>query len=512
VTDLSVIIVSYNVRDLLATCLLSLDQARDGMEVETWVVDNASSDDTVSMLADRFPWVKVIANSDNQGFAKANNVALEQASGRHLMILNPDTILREKSLSVLVQFLDDNPDYGAVGPKLLNEDGTYQGSGKRSVPTPWSSFCKLSGLSNVAPRSRLFSKYQLGYLHEDSPHDVGALCGCAMVVRREAYEKVGGLDEQYFMYGEDIAWCESISRAGWKLGYLPDAPIMHIKGQSTQQDEAAHDRHFFDAMKIFYRHRLRPNPLNTFMMDSGVELAKFASLLRRSSRLWLAPVVDIGLLTLLVWVLLPLLGTSDSLAGPLLVGLPVVLLALLGVYRNSKRQEKQRIPVHITAAFVFAFLALAGYFLSGSASRAGLFLVMWAGFGWILIGARRIIRTLSRLPNVVARSVIAGVDDVSRGWLTKQYHGSIPKDSWAWTLWGDVGNMPGDETLGLDIFARVEDLPVLAKQERVKEVLFSAGTATYDQILTFLEQSPLPGITVRIIDESTNWPVTQDQV
>ncbi len=505
-TDLSVIIVSYNVRNLLATCLLSLDKARDGMEVETWVVDNASEDHTPEMVRERFPWVKLIANEDNLGFAKANNIALKQGTGRHLMILNPDTILRPQSLSTLVRFLDDHEEYGAVGPKLLNEDGTYQASGKRSIPTPWSSFCKLSGLSSMFPRSRFFSQYQLGYLHEDMLHDVGALCGCAMMVRREAYEKVGGLDEQYFMYGEDIAWSDAIRRAGWKLGYVPDAPIMHIKGQSTKQDEAAHDRHFFDAMKIFYRHRLRPGPVKTFMMDSGVEIAKIASRMRRNRRTWRAPLLDTGLMAGLVWVLMPLLGPRDPMIGPLLTGSPVLMLALLGAYRARKPKEKLRAPFHIVAAIIFAFLAMAGYFLSGSNGRSGLFLTMWAGFGWVLLGSRRIFRTISRLPSVTARSVIAGPDDVSRDWLKQQLEQGVKRDTWAWALWGNADESADTDTLGLDIFARVEDLPELTRQRRLKQVLFSAGTATYEQILTFLELSPLPGVHVRILDESTLWP------
>jgi GT2 family glycosyltransferase len=507
VTDLSVIIVSYNVREILASCLLSLDLARNGMTVETYVVDNASDDLTVEMVRERFPWVTVIASPDNLGFAKANNLALEKASGRHLMILNPDTILKPDSLSTLVTFLDDNPEYGAVGPKLLNENGTYQASGKRSIPTPWSSFSKLSGLSSAFPRCKFFTQYQLGYLHEDKAHDVGALCGCAMVVRREAYEAAGGLDETYFMYGEDIAWCDAIRRAGWEIRYLPDAPIMHLKGQSTKQDEAAHDRHFFDAMKIFYRHRMGPGATRRFMMDSGIELAKFASMLRRTRRFWRAPLIDGGLMAGLVWLLLPLLGFSDPAVGPLLIASPVVILGLLGAYRAAKSYEKHRVPFHIATAIIFAFLALAGYFLFDTSNRAGLFLVMWAGFGWVLLGARRIVRTLSHLPNVTVRSVIAGSDDVSRDWLRARFGDNVPKDIWGWALWGGLEDAPTDDEFGLEVIARVEDLPVLAKQKRIKQVLFSAQTATYDQILTFLEHSPMPGVRVRIIDESTSWPV-----
>ncbi|GBE30448.1 N-acetylglucosaminyl-diphospho-decaprenol L-rhamnosyltransferase [bacterium BMS3Bbin04] len=504
--DLSVIIVSYNVRDLLATCLLSIAQAQVGLKVETWVVDNASDDDTVEMVRQRFPQVRVIANIENVGFAKANNLALNQASGRHLMILNPDTIVGAKSLSALVDFLDNNPEYGAVGPKLLNEDGTYQPAGKRSIPTPWSSFCKLSGLSSAFPRSRIFNEYELGHLHEDETHEVGALCGAAMVLSREAFAKCGGLDEQYFMYGEDIAWSDAVRRAGYKIGYLPDAPIVHIKGQSTKQDEAAHDRHFFDAMKIFYRHEMKPGTMKTSAMDFGVNLAKIASWMRRNKRVWRAPLIDIILMAALVWIILPLIEIQYTTIALLLVVSPVIVLATLGVYNITKPVRKRRLPFHITTAIIFATLATGGYFLSGGSSRAGLFMVIWAGFGWILLGARRIFRTITRLPNVTARSIIAGADDISRQWVKKQINNGTTGEVWTWALWEDTGELPIEDNLGLDVFCRVQDLPELAKQKRVKQVLFSTGTATYEQILTFLELSPLPGVTVRMLDESSNWP------
>ncbi|MBS1261854.1 MAG: N-acetylglucosaminyl-diphospho-decaprenol L-rhamnosyltransferase [Calditrichaeota bacterium] len=513
--DLSVIIVSYNVRERLASCLLSLERGRAGLAIEVIVIDNASTDGSVEMIRERFPWVKLSVNAENHGFAKANNEGLARASGRHLMLLNPDTILREDSLSALVSFLDEHPEYGAAGPKLLNRDGAYQPTGKRSIPTPWSSFCKLSGLSNLFPHSRIFSSYELGHLDEDERHDVGTLCGAAMMVRRATYEDAGGLDEEYFMFGEDIAWSDAITRGGWKIAYVPDAPIMHFKGQSTRQNDRERELHFFNAMKVFYRKRFRPGMLRTLFMDLSVEGVRFASKIGRYKRSWRQPLIDLILLALVVWVLLPLLsgvpraGADNPTVAPLLVVAPVLMLALLGAYRARLPREHVRLPFAVASLVVFAFLAVPGYFLAGADSRVGLVLLLWAGFGSVLLAGRRTLRTLRRVPRSTDKSVVVGPDDVSRAWVTLQHKQRPLKNVWGWAVWGAPEEMPATETLGLPIVARVEELPKLAKTGNVRRVIFSAGSATYTQILEFLELSPLAGAEVNLIDESSLWPAPE---
>ncbi len=280
--DLSVIIVTHNARGPLSLTLESLAQARGGLELEVLLVDNASTDSTVEMVRERFPWVEVIEAGGNLGFAKANNIALRRARGRYLMLLNPDTVLGERSLEVLVDFLEQHLEVGACGPKVLNRDGTFQATSKRGLVTPWAGFCKLFGLSRLFPRSRLFNRYELGFLDVDKVHQVEGLYGAAMMVRREVYEQVGGLDESYFMYGEDLDWSHAIQRAGWKLCYVPQAPILHFKGESTRNSSVDRDAHFFEAMEIFSRKWLRLSSFERFVVDGGIVAARGMSRFRRA--------------------------------------------------------------------------------------------------------------------------------------------------------------------------------------------------------------------------------------
>src|SRR3990172_4972493 len=235
--DLSVIIVNYNVRDFLENALASAREAMKGIDGEVIVVDNASDDGSVEMVGRKFPGVRMVANDRNIGFAAANNIALRLSRGRYMLLLNPDTIVKEDTFQIIIRFLDTHPDAGLAGCRILNPDGTLQLACRRSFPTPWVAFTKISGLSALYPESRIFGKYNLGYLDPDRTYEVDAISGSFMAVRREAYEKAGGLDEEYFMYGEDLDWCYRIKQAGWKVYYVSGTRIIHYKGESVRRSD-----------------------------------------------------------------------------------------------------------------------------------------------------------------------------------------------------------------------------------------------------------------------------------
>ena len=249
--DLSVIIVNYNVREFLEQTLRSVYQAAEGLSVEVFVVDNNSIDGSVGMVRTRFPQVHLIANEHNVGFSKANNQAIRIASGRHLFILNPDTIVQEDTLSTLVQFMDSHPNAGAVGCKILNPDGTFAPESRRSFPTPAVAFYRMTGLSKLFPGHRQFGRYNLSYLSPDEATEVDALSGSCMVVRKAVIGIAGMFDEDFFMYGEDLDWCYRIQEAGWSIHYTPDTQIIHYKGESTKKGELRYILLFYGAMLRF---------------------------------------------------------------------------------------------------------------------------------------------------------------------------------------------------------------------------------------------------------------------
>lgn len=255
--DISVVIVSYNVKPYLEQALRSVRKALDGIPSEIFVVDNASGDGSAAMVRALFPEVRLIVNEANAGFARANNQALRLAAGRAVCLINPDTIAGEDTFRVCLRELDARPDAGMIGCKVLNPDGTLQPACRRSIPTPWVAFTKVSGLAALFPRSRWFGRYNLTYLDPEVASEVEAVSGSFMFVRMEVLDTVGLLDEDFFMYGEDLDWCHRIRGAGWKIVYIPEARIVHYKGRSAHEASFDTIRVFDDAMHLFVRKHFR---------------------------------------------------------------------------------------------------------------------------------------------------------------------------------------------------------------------------------------------------------------
>lgn len=246
--DLSIIIVNWNVRDLLRQCLDSINQGQGELRIETIVVDSASSDDSVAMIADEFPGVVVLPQSENVGFPRGNNIGLAQAKGRYLLLLNPDTEVIADALPRMVAFLEADSTIGALGPQLLNPDGSIQSS-RRRFPTFATGFLESTWLEGYAPG--VVRRYRALDLPDDLIADVDWVVGAAIIVPRIVYESIGGMDEAYFMYSEELDWCRRIKAAGWRVVYYPEARVSHHYGKSSEQ--AITSRHInFQRAKLRY--------------------------------------------------------------------------------------------------------------------------------------------------------------------------------------------------------------------------------------------------------------------
>ena len=249
---LSVIIVNYNVKFYLEQCLLSVFKATKNIATEVFVVDNHSRDGSVDYLTDRFPAVNIISSNHNLGFARANNIAIRQCSGQYVLLLNPDTIVGENALDEVVAFMDAHPKAGGVGVCMLKVDGTPAMESRRGFPTPLTAFYKMSGLCARFPKSRRFGHYYMGYLPWNSAEKIEVISGAFCMVRHEALDKIGLLDEDFFMYGEDIDLSYRLLKGGYENWYVP-ARILHYKGESTHKSSFAYVHVFYDAMFIFFR-------------------------------------------------------------------------------------------------------------------------------------------------------------------------------------------------------------------------------------------------------------------
>lgn len=251
--QLSIIIVNYNVQYFLEQCLLSVRKAAAGLEVETFVVDNNSVDNSVAMVREKFPEVKLIANQKNTGFAVANNQAIRQSNGKYVLLLNPDTVVREDTFRNCFEFMEAHPDAGGLGVKMIDGSGKFLPESKRGFPSPFVAFAKTFGLSSLFPKSRLFNRYHLGYLDKEETHEVDVLAGAFMLLRRSVLDNIGLLDEAFFMYGEDIDLSYRIVQAGYKNYYFAGTTIIHYKGESTKKGSLNYVRTFYNAMIIFAR-------------------------------------------------------------------------------------------------------------------------------------------------------------------------------------------------------------------------------------------------------------------
>ncbi len=263
---LAIIIVNYNTRNLLQKCLCSLEQGVARHTSSIWVVDNASQDASLDMVATEFPHVHRIAAPRNGGFAYANNLVIRKLLTQadtssasvcsfpdYVLLLNPDTETPAHALDELVDFLEQNPAIGACGPRLLLPDGSLDLACRRSFPSPEISFYRMLGLSKLFPRSHRFGRYNMTYLDEQLETDVDALVGACMLVRGSVVREVGMLDEDFFMYGEDLDWAFRIKQYGWRIRYVPHVIVYHHKRASSSQRPFQSIHAFYDAMRIFYR-------------------------------------------------------------------------------------------------------------------------------------------------------------------------------------------------------------------------------------------------------------------
>lgn len=279
--DLTIVIVNYRVKYFLEQTLRSVSEATEGLRVQVIVVDNASGDDSIAFARERYPGYTYIENADNVGFARANNQGIALAEGEFTLILNPDTIVCAEALRSSIEWLREHSDCGAVGVHMIDGNGVFLPESKRSFPTVWVSFCKIFGLSSLFPRSRWFAKYHLRYLTEDEPHEVDILSGAYIMCRTDVLKRLNGLDEDFFMYGEDIDLSYRIVKAGYRNWYLP-VNIIHYKGESTKKDSMRYVRVFYNAMLIFYRkHFPRLSAILYPVIKLGVMVRAALAMLKR---------------------------------------------------------------------------------------------------------------------------------------------------------------------------------------------------------------------------------------
>lgn len=297
---ISVIIVNYNVRELLENCINSILQASHNITVEIIVFDNNSFDGSVEFIKKKFSIQKnitVIANNENIGFAKANNEAVKFAKGEFLLILNPDTILQEDTLEKVMHFYNNTQKCGAVTCKLILPNGELDVACRRSFPKPSVAITRVLGLSKIFPKSKIFGKYNLTYLDENKTYEVDAIVGAFMFMKRDLFSSLGGFDEEYFMYGEDLDLCYRIKQRDLSIWYYHETSIIHYKGSSTRKSSLSYVRNFYTAMRLFTEKNLKiKSPLLNILIKISIKYRAFLAMIKRFFKEYYVMFIDLVLI------------------------------------------------------------------------------------------------------------------------------------------------------------------------------------------------------------------------
>ncbi len=508
---LSVVIVNYNVRAFLENALAALSRALEGIDGEIIVVDNASDDGSVEMVRQKFPGVALIPSTVNRGFAAGNNLALPRCKGDYILLINPDTVVQEDTLRMLITYMDEHPSVGLATCRILNPDGSLEPACRRSFPTPWVAFSKIVGLSALFPRSKWFGRYNLTYRSPDAECEVDAVSGSFMFVRKNVVDQVGGLDEQFFMYGEDLDWCYRIKQAGWRVMYTPATQIVHYRGQSTKRSDIDEVKVFYDAMRVFVRKHFPRGFLFDVVVVIGIRLRQGIAFLEKNAKAFRATAVDFVVVNLsllageYLW-FRKILG-FPSYAYPALILVPWLVLALVmfsfGVY-TSRRYSTPR----AAGAVVFGYLvisALTFFFKQYGFSRmvvlisGGLNLVLIPGWRLIaqvmsrpggrrksLFGRRTLIVGARQSGQEVLRKLRARVDD---GY---EVVGFIETER----------RKVGERVAGVEILGTIDNIGKVIEEFRASEVIFSTDSLSYSDILSVISRSKNRSVNYRLVPNS----------
>ncbi len=513
--DLTIIIVNFNVKEFLEQSINSIKKSCKNIQYELYVVDNASTDGSVELIRKKFPEVKLIANSENNGFAAANNQAINQAQGEYILLINPDTIVQEDTFSVILNFINKHPECGMVSCKILNPDGSLQLNCRRSFPTPWVAFTKIAGLSKLFPNSRLFGQYNLTYRDPDETYEVEAISGSFMFFRAQVVKDIGYLDESFFMYGEDLDWCFRTREAGWKIYYLPETKIIHFKGESSKKSEVDLILQFYRAMKLFVEKHYHNRYLHVpqWFLLLGITLRASLTFFSKFIR-WIFPgLLDLVLLNsgIILGIYIRLGTVLPHLRSYFIVMVVysliwIICLTLTGGYGRAK-YSAVRASYGVLVGLILN-TSLTFFFNQYAFSRA---VVLIAGVLNILFlsGWRLGLKIISRLPifalkNFPGKSLVGRRALIVAPVVSGQRIVSRLKDQFdtGYEVCGIVSPEEGSiigKFQDVLVLGQLKYLDAIIGQTRAQEIIFSTEQISYDQILEIISRSKKRKLNFKLI-------------
>lgn len=496
---LSVVIVNYNVQYFLEQCLISVFQASKNLQVEVLVVDNNSVDGSTSMVKKKFPQVKLIESKINTGFSKGNNIAIQQAKGEYILLLNPDTLVEEDTFDKVVAFMDSHPQAGGLGVNMVDGKGVFLPESKRSLPTPSVAFYKIFGLSALFPKSKRFGRYHLGYLSKNETHEVEILSGAFMLLRKTVLDEIGLLDEGFFMYGEDVDLSYRIIKAGYKNYYFSDTRIIHYKGESTKKSSVNYVFIFYNAMIIFAKKHFSNK--NAFLFSFLIKLAIYfrasIAILNRGIKRLLLPLTDLTILyggiSVIKYGWVMWVKDNPSMYPrafmlyeiPLFVGIWVLCVKAMGGYRKTNRL----VPV-FNAALVGTLINLIIYSLLNEELRfsRGILILsaLWSflGLALIRIGLHFIKNGNFNIEKPLQKrvAVVGSEEEIMRVYNIMQ-KSKMPCQFLAWVS-------PDPTVFNGKYIGNIKQLSEIIQVHKIDEVIFCSKDISAHKIISSMENSP----------------------
>lgn len=517
---LSIIIVNYNVKHFIEQCLLSVRSALKDMDAEVFVVDNNSVDGSQQMLREKFPDITLIESKENLGFSRGNNLAIRKASGEYILLLNPDTVVEESTFQKCLEFMDAHPAAGALGVKMIDGEGRFLPESKRGLPTPWVAFYKIFGLSRLFPRSRKFGSYHLGYLDKDQNHVVDVLSGAYMLLRKETLDKVGLLDETFFMYGEDIDLSYRVTLAGYKNYYFAETKIIHYKGESTKKGSLNYVKVFYNAMIIFANKHFSAGGAGfyTFLIRLAIYFRAILAVASRVTRRIAFPLMEllmvygatIGIKEYWEYIhkiqkdKMPYPPEFDYLAAPIYSLVFISFLWMAGGYKKPYRAK----PIQTAAVAGFVAIATMSYiFPSINFSRmiVGLSSIAMA----IIALLNRNILNYRRTGNFFfteeskKRVVIVGLDDETAR-IAKLIRSEL---DYPVEIEGTVRITEDRGNLREDCLGTLGQLGEIVSIYKVDEVVFANKGFSTEEILNVMSALHLPALRYKIVPPDADYLV-----
>ncbi len=505
---LSVVIVNYNVKHFIEQCLFSVLKAAQHVSCEVFVVDNNSVDGSVNLIKSKFPQITLIENKANTGFSVANNQAIRLAKGEYVLLLNPDTVVQEDTFVKTVTFMDEHPDAGGLGVKMLDGQGNFAPESKRGLPTPTVAFYKMFGLSKLFPRSRKFGKYHLTYLPENAVNEVDVLSGAFMLMRKSLLDKIGLLDETFFMYGEDIDLSYRITKAGYKNYYFPLTQIIHYKGESTKRSSINYVLIFYKAMAIFSKKHFSGSHTFwfTFLINLAIILKAGTALLSRFFKAFTVPLIDFIWLTAGLFVIKDLYLNKTGLSVDvysqklLLIAFPAyALIWILMVYFNGGYDKPVKLLKIVRGIVVGTIFILLGYSLLPETLRFSRAFILF-GTGWAFVSYLLLrlslhflkVRSYSLSSENTKRIAIAG-NAVEFERVSKLLKETQLKPSFI----GFV-NTENSEGQGISSIGHIAQLDEVIKVHGINEIIFCAKDISSQEIINYMLTMVSSGVDFKI--------------